>query len=585
MPFGKPPLGGPLGKSRSRISASGLTTFLRCKMQWFLGSKLGLSGPLNVSQVLGIVIEDSFCEILMKRPKSINSFEELKSWSNSFVEQYSVKAMENGKELWDQGIWHKEGSTWDDVDIESIKFRISCGLELFLEEVENCYNAGGGPYLESFRRGESVFEINSPAWGEEPIFPIPDKVNNFSIRKWSIDEDIEWCEESSKVSWCEAWEIARPWVKDPRVHQPQRLFHPEGWAAGELDLVLRWDGRIRIIDIKSGNPESKFAVSLFHQLRFYAWLWKETHDDECIDGMEGWYLDGGHRVSYDSPTLDEYELMNLEFKQVHKEMQSMGEGPAAFPSITQNECKGEQAGCYWCGVSRDESGNWINSEIVESVTKNLEIDIKPPFEKLRNIPSRVTVKGKFTGSWGPLPNHFSEPVLGAMLSSGQKQITIEESEPGAFPTLHQCPNSEVVIIDALPGVWRGNSRLYVDSKTKIMAVDDAQEYFNSIDEDFSSSITRVGLLRTRANAEGYVLSIRKRSGVRLDGKPWTMLNMYIWDGDNVVEVVAFGSSINSQMESISKGQKVCLLGAEIGWRAGLPQLRIDSRNTRITVKD
>jgi hypothetical protein len=195
------------------------------------------------------------------------------------------------------------------------------------------------------------------------------------------------------------------------------------------------------------------------------------------------------------------------------------------------------------------------------------------------------VKGKFTGSWGPLPNHFSEPVLGAMLSSGQKQITIEESEPGAFPTLHNCPNGEVVIIDALPGVWRGNSRLYVDSRTKIMTVEEAEKYFTSINIEFSSSITRVGLLRTRANAEGYVLSIRKRNGVRLDGKPWTMLNMYIWDGDNVVEIVAFGSSINSQMESISKGQKVCLVGAEIGWRAGLPQLRIDSRNTRITVKD
>ncbi|MBL6890441.1 MAG: PD-(D/E)XK nuclease family protein [Candidatus Poseidoniaceae archaeon] len=585
MPFGKPPLGGPLGKSRSRISASGLTTFLRCKTQWFLSSKLGLSGPFNTSQVLGIVIEDCFCEILMKRPKSINSFEELKLWANSFVEEYSIKAMDRGEELWLQGIWHKEGASWDDVELESIKYRISCGLELFLEEVENCYNAGGGPYLESFRKGDFVFEINSPAWGEEPIFPIPDKVNNFTIRKWSIEENIEWQEENSPVSWCEAWEIARPWVKDPRVHQPQRLFHPEGWAAGELDLVLRWDGRIRIIDIKSGNPESKFAVSLIHQLRFYSWLWRETHDGEVIDGMEGWYLDGAHRVTYDAPTLEEYDSMSTEFKQVHSEMQSMGEGPAVFPNTQQSECKGEQAGCHWCGVSRDDSGVWTNSDIVESITKKLEIEIKPPFEMLSEIPSRVTVKGKFTGSWGPLPNHFSEPVLGAMLSSGQKQITIEESEPGSFPTLHDCPNEEVVIIDALPGVWRGNSRLYVDSKTKILTLEESEEYFSSIGKEASNAITRVGLLRTRANAEGFVLSIRKRNGIRLDGKPWTMLNMYIWDGHNVVEVVAFGSSINSQMESITKGQKVGLIGAEIGWRAGLPQLRIDSRNTRITVKN
>ena len=134
-------------------------------------------------------------------------------------------------------------------------------------------------------------------------------------------------------------------------------------------------------------------------------------------------------------------------------------------------------------------------------------------------------------------------------------------------------------------MWRGNSRLYVDSKTKVLEYSEAEKYLKSKDIDLSNSITRLGLLRTRANAEGFVLSVRKRNGVRLDGKPWTMLNLYVWDGDNVVEVVAFGSSINSQLESIKKGQKIGLIGAEIGWRAGLPQLRIDSRNTRITIKD
>ena len=585
MPFGKPPLGGPLGKSRSRLSASGLTAFLRCKSQWFLSSKLGLSSPLNTSQVFGIVIEDALCEILMKRPKSIESFTELKNWSYSFVEEYASKALLNGKQLWDQGIWHKEGNTWDQVEKESVIHRLKCGLDLFLEEVEACFESDGGPYLQKFRNQEVVYQIPSPAWGDEPVFPIPDKVNNFTLRKWSLDEKIEWQKGDEKVTWCEAWEIARPWIKDPRVHQPQRLFHPDGWAAGELDLVLRWDGNVRIIDIKSGNKDSKFAPSLVHQLRFYSWLWRETHDGEKVDRMEGWYLDGGERVSYDAPSNDEYDSMTLEFQDIHSQMQKFGEGPVIFPSLVQSECNGESPGCFWCSVARDSEGIWDNKEIIESITGSVEIEISPPFEKLNKIPSRVTVKGKFTGSWGPLPNHFSEPVLGAMLSSGGKQITIEESEPGAFPNLHNCHNGEVVIIDALPGVWRGNSRLYVDSKTKVLEYSEAEKYLKSKDIDLSNSITRLGLLRTRANAEGFVLSVRKRNGVRLDGKPWTMLNLYVWDGDHVVEIVAFGSSINSQLESIKKGQKIGLIGAEIGWRAGLPQLRIDSRNTRITIKD
>jgi hypothetical protein len=39
------------------------------------------------------------------------------------------------------------------------------------------------------------------------------------------------------------------------------------------------------------------------------------------------------------------------------------------------------------------------------------------------------------------------------------------------------------------------------------------------------------------------------------------------------------------MEALRPGQTLKLLAAEIGWRAGLPQLRIDTRKTRLQVKD
>ena len=41
-----------------------------------------------------------------------------------------------------------------------------------------------------------------------------------------------------------------------------------------MDMVLRWDGRLRLVDIKLGTPGSAFSASLEHQLRFYAWLWQ-----------------------------------------------------------------------------------------------------------------------------------------------------------------------------------------------------------------------------------------------------------------------------------------------------------------------
>jgi hypothetical protein len=236
-------------------------------------------------------------------------------------------------------------------------------------------------------------------------------------------------------------------------------------------------------------------------------------------------------------------------------------------------------------LSRSVEGDWSGEELLTTITPIREVELSPPSELLSSIPERVSVQGKFTGAWGPLPNHFGEPVLGAMLVAGSAQITVEESEPGAYPLLHEEPTGDIVILDALPGVWRGSPRLYVDSRTRILPLAEAQEEFANTSSTLSERTTRIGLLRTRANVEGIILSVRKRSGVRLDAKPWTMMNVHLWDGYSVVEVASFGSSITGQMESLRPGQRLKLMAAEIGWRAGLPQLRIDSRKTRLQVKD
>ena len=68
------------------------------------------------------------------------------------------------------------------------------------------------------------------------------------------------------------------------------------------------------------------------------------------------------------------------------------------------------------------------------------------------------------------------------------------------------------------------------------------------------------------------------------GKPWSMSTLHIWDGESVVEVVAFGSSINRTFEEIRVGDRIRILSAELGWRDGDPQVRIDQRQTRIEVK-
>ena len=574
MPFGTPPSGGPLSRSRTRLSASSLTKFLRCKKQFFLGNKLGLSAPKSISQILGIVIEESFCSILMRRPASIYSLEELTTWCYNLAIDEAIECHRRGKEIWDTTIWRKSEQSWESVDVKVLEQKLKNALALFLVEVENCHNANGGPYVNDYRNGNQPFDKSSPAWGDEPLFPIPDKVRNFGMRTWSENEPMTWQKVGSPLDWSEAWEIARPWIKDPRVHQPQRLFHPAGWAAGELDLVLRWDGRIRLVDIKSGNPTSKFAESLVHQLKFYSWLWRETHDNQPVDGIEGWYLGGPERVKFEVPKGKEMDDLGIQYQKIHREMQQLGEGPVMLPDNYPNPCQ-NSAGCYWCGFGDDSTPD--NTELFDRL-RSTNIKISPPSQKIGEIQSRVNIKGKFTGQWGPLPNHYAESVLGAMVSVSGTQITVEESEPNAFPSLHNYLDGEVVILNALPGVWRGNPRLYLDSKSEIIPVVTEGDK-SPTDIEF----TRVGLMRTRANIEGLIISIDKRTGVRLDEKPWSMLSMHVWDGNHVVEVVAFGSSITSQMLEIRPGDPVKIISAELGWRSGLPQLRIDQRTTRITM--
>ena len=158
-----------------------------------------------------------------------------------------------------------------------------------------------------------------------------------------------------------------------------------------------------------------------------------------------------------------------------------------------------------------------------------------------------------------------------MIQAGEKMVTIEESQPGAYPEMHDSPQDYVYIIGALPGVWRRQPRLYLDGNSSILEKSEAE-------------LTRMGMLRTKANVEGVVLCCSKRDGKRADGRPWSMMSYHLWDGERVAEVVAFGSAINGTMLSIRPGMIVKLTSAELGWREGLVQLRIDSRNTRMQIK-
>ena len=110
MPVGVPPKGGPLGRSRSRLSASGLTTYLRCPRQWYLTRKVGLASPSSIAQVTGLVIEDALCRVLMHRPGDVDSIDGLRTWAYEHCAREAEVAWEEGKEVWSNRLWKRDAS-------------------------------------------------------------------------------------------------------------------------------------------------------------------------------------------------------------------------------------------------------------------------------------------------------------------------------------------------------------------------------------------------------------------------------------------------------------------------------------------
>ena len=129
MPVGVPPKGGPLGRSRSRLSASGLTTFLRCPRQWFLSRKVGLSSPSSIGQITGLVIEDAFCRVLMNRPGPMESLDDLRSWAYDLCKTEAKKAWNEGQDAWNARLWKRQDSDWSAVEVDDYEQKICNGID------------------------------------------------------------------------------------------------------------------------------------------------------------------------------------------------------------------------------------------------------------------------------------------------------------------------------------------------------------------------------------------------------------------------------------------------------------------------
>ena len=94
-------------------------------------------------------------------------------------------------------------------------------------------------------------------------------------------------------------------------------------------------------------------------------------------------------------------------------------------------------------------------------------------------------------------------------------------------------------------------------------------------------LTPLGLLPTKASVEGVVISRGLFRGHGRNGRPWSIESTHIWDGTGTIELVAFGRARRTSTSDFEVGSRIRIQHAELGWRAGLPQLRVREGMTRV----
>ncbi len=532
--------------------------------------------------ILGHIVEEAVTSLWMERPHHtegmsaglsswaegengdvmpITNLDELQEWLRSLMRPLVDELRERLNNAWSNSVWKVETRSPDEIKREKLNAMIKSAIKLQIGEAKACLQENGGPYLEIFREHGDPFATPAPCWQE--------------------GKGDGWQNQGDACTWWEAWEISRPWAKDPRIDSAQRLFHPEGWAAGELDMAHRWRGCVDIVDIKANRGSGRDHSGVATQLRFYQWLWEQTRKHpargedrvECgpVESLKSWHLTDA--FVHVAELIKDLDVESERLLEIHTQMAA-----ASLEDLKLDANKPDSSGRLCCDICHgldtcDYPRGGKEQPLHRLIPPFEHTPAGAPFSPISQLPNRVTIKGALHGHWGPLPNHYGDSVIGAAITVGDKSAVIEEMGRGQFPELHEH-KGEVVIVNAAPGQWRGMIRLYLDVESQILDPEDASNL----------EVSRLGLIPTRANIAGVVISRGGNSGVSASGKSWSMSTAHLWDGSGLVELVAFGAGRSESFDNLQIGDRIRVMAAELGWREGTPQLRIDSRNTRMTIE-
>ena len=392
MPVRLPSNDDPIGQF-NRLSASQVNTYRSCPRLWFYEKVWRFKMPQIPILSVGKAVEEAVCKVLRESPALIveaagtsvldatplgeddlpmrdggswpadrllplpddmipSEMSELKEWATSRVNLHLPIALREARKAWEND--PRKAGSWDDVDVNRCHLMAHRALEYHLNEVQACLDANGGPSLEGWRAGA------------RPLWPSPDGRRFQLVGKHPLAK-------SGAATLTECWEIARPWFVDPNTANfTMNSVHPQHWFQGEYDLVYRWNGKIKIVDLKASSGSHDRSGDYVEQLRMYAMLWWACGEKQEIpDELEIWYLGNDSIKTVEVPSKEELEEMedelNLMWHDLREVAPSIEDCPAE-PSLMRHYAPGGNAtgetsdtrcdSCDWRGLCERGEGDW-----------------------------------------------------------------------------------------------------------------------------------------------------------------------------------------------------------------------------------
>jgi len=584
----------------NRLSASQVITYDGCPRQWFYEKVYKFQIPQYPVMYVGKAVEEAFCRVLIESPFLIpaeahrdtmqptplnelgrpstdssimfpaqhlipldqnaipSTIEELTDWAMRRVEVHFETCLLKQQIEWEKH--PRKTGNWSSVSIEDCQTMVKNALRFHLEEIQSCMN------------DISVEELNLWRSGQRHSVPSPD---GFGI---NFPKNSHPFAKIGDLTYAEAWEITRPWFVDPHA-APFSLnaIHPDFWFQGEYDLVYRWGGRTKIVDLKASDGTSFRSEGYQHQLEMYAMLWWVTHERTTfVDDLEIWYVGHPSRKSVQVPTHEDlkdiearlhdlFTSIKFETPSINKcspspkPIQNFNQGGIYDGPSEDSRCKQ----CSWTKICPGAEGDdpQIPAETQLAGTNHI-VDITPIGDTKVRAHIKCKVFSIMPRAGGNLP---SVRIIQGQAFAQLELRTIKNDDPRYELINNLGKDDEIIIENAIiQSTFKGEINVKFDPWTQI--------HFENDELELSTLLGH----RTRWNVGGKVAYTFSKSGIGANGKPWHRKGLVLFDNSGSIQIDGWENQWGPQYDMIEQGDSIIFVNISLD--AWASQLRGDMQH-------